>query len=298
MRDIRLRDAYTPMAVRVEPFKKLASWVSVIFVIAVLWYGFQFIFVALFSTWTKTPNIVSNPVLIDDFIDGTTPTAVRWNLAAFAIYTALLLFMVRRLHRVSLRDLIGAIRPACRQFWRVSIYLSPLYAILVLPSAFASDAVQQFPFTTWLSLLPAILPLLFVQISAEELVFRGYLQSHLAALCKYPIIWIGVPSFLFGLIHYDPASPAYSAWAYVAWAACLGLVCADLTARSGTLGPAFAVHFVNNISALVILAADDWLYGAALFVWPTYGLAWEPFIPYEALMLCTVWLTARLALRR
>jgi hypothetical protein len=58
------------------------------------------------------------------------------------------------------------------------------------------------------------------------------------------------------------------------------------------------VHFVNNIGALVILAADDWLYGAALFVWPTYGLAWEPFIPYEALMLFTVWLTARLALRR
>jgi hypothetical protein len=58
------------------------------------------------------------------------------------------------------------------------------------------------------------------------------------------------------------------------------------------------VHFVNNIGALVILAADDWLYGAALFVWPTYGLARELFIPYEALMLFTIWLTARHALRR
>lgn len=298
MQGIRLRNAYTPMAVRAEPFKKLASWVSVILVIAVLWYGFQFIFAALFSTWTKIPNIVFNPTLIDDFIDGTTPTAVRWNLAAFAIYTALLLFMVRRLHRIGLRDLIGAIHPAWRQFWRVSLYLSPLYAILVLPSAFAPDVEQQFPFTTWLSLLPAILPLLFVQISAEELVFRGYLQSHLAALSKHPIIWIGVPSFLFGLVHYDPTSPAYSAWSYVVWATCLGLVCADLTARSGTLGPAFAVHFVNNIGALVVLAAGDRLFGVALFVWPTYGLAWDPFIPYEALILFTVWLTARLALRR
>jgi membrane protease YdiL (CAAX protease family) len=298
MQATRLRDAYTPMIARAAPLKTSASWVSMVIVIAVLWYGFQFIFVALFSTWTQSPHIVSNPALIDDFIDGSTAAAVRWNLAAFAIYTAILMFMVRRLHRIGLRDLIGAIRPAWRQFWHVSLYLSPLFAFLVLPSAFAPDAVQQFSVITWLTLLPAILPLLFVQISAEELVFRGYLQGHLAALCKHPIIWIGVPSFLFGLVHFDPTAPAYSAWAYVAWATCLGLVCADLTARSGTLGPALAVHFVNNIGALVILAADDWLYGAALFVWPTYGLAWEPFIPYEALMLFTVWLTARLALRR
>jgi membrane protease YdiL (CAAX protease family) len=298
MRATHLRNAYTPMIARAAPFKTSAGWVSTILVIAVLWYGFQFIFVALFSMWAQTPNIVSKPALIDDFIDGTTPAAVRWNLAAFAIYTALLLFLVRRLHRVGLGGLVGAFRTAWRQFWRVSLYLLPLYAFLMLPSAFAPEAVQQFSVTRWLTLLPAILPLLFVQISAEELVFRGYLQSHFAALFKHPIIWIGIPSFLFGLIHYDPLGSSYSAWAYVAWATCLGLVCADLTARSGTLGPAFAVHFVNNFGALAILAADDWLYGAALFVWPTYGLAWLPFIPYEALMLFTVWLTARLALRR
>jgi membrane protease YdiL (CAAX protease family) len=293
-----LRNVYTPMIARAAPFRTSASWLSIVLVIAVLWYGFQFIFVALFSAWTQSSNTVSNPALIDDFIDGATATAVRWNLVAFAIYTVILMFMVRPLHRIGLRDLTGAIRPTWQQFWRVSLYLSPLYAFLVLPSAFAPDAVQQVSVITWLALLPTILPLLFVQISAEELVFRGYLQSHLAALCKHPIIWIGGPSVLFGLVHYDPAAPAYSAWAYVAWATCLGLVCADLTARSGTLGPALAVHFANNIGALVILAADDWLYGAALFVWPTYGLAWEPFVPYEALMLFTVWITARLALCR
>jgi hypothetical protein len=116
MQATRLRDAYTPMIARAASLKTSASWVSMVIVIAVLWYGFQFIFVALFSTWTQSPHIVSNPALIDDFIDGSTAAAVRWNLAAFAIYTAILMFMVRRLHRIGLHDLIGAIRPAWRQF--------------------------------------------------------------------------------------------------------------------------------------------------------------------------------------
>jgi hypothetical protein len=58
------------------------------------------------------------------------------------------------------------------------------------------------------------------------------------------------------------------------------------------------VHFINNVGAMVILSADTWLYGAALFVWPMYGLAWEPWIPFEALMLITIWLCTRLAIRR
>ena len=77
---------------------------------------------------------------------------------------------------------------------------------------------------------------------------------------------MGVPSFLFGMIHFDPTGDPYAASSYVIWATALGLVCADLNARSGTLGPALAVHFINNIGALIIRAADDWLYGAALFV--------------------------------
>jgi membrane protease YdiL (CAAX protease family) len=169
---------------------------------------------------------------------------------------------------------------------------------MVGPSLLMPEAEQQFELSTWLLMLPAILPLLFVQISAEEFIFRGYLQSHLAALTANPIVWIGVPSFMFGLIHYSPDDTAYSAWIYVIWAIGLGLVCADLTARSGTLGPALAVHFVNNVGALVILAADDWLYGAALYVWPTNGEPWVPWIPFEALFLATIWLAARLALRR
>ena len=286
------------MQARAAAFSATANWVYVVIVIAVLWYGFQIVFLSGYAIWAQSPNVVSNPGIIDEFTYASTPTAVRWTLATFAIYTGILLVTVRALHGISIGQLVGPVSAAWHEFCRVSLYLIPIYALLISPSVFEPEAQQQFSFTRWLLLLPATLPLIFVQISAEELVFRGYLQSHFAALTHHPIIWIGVPSFLFGLIHYDPLTAPYSAWAYVVWATCLGFVCADLTARSGTLGPAFAVHFINNVGAMVILAADTWLYGAALFVWPMYGLAWEPWVPFEALMLFTIWLCARLAIRR
>lgn len=286
------------MRPRAALFDVSANWMFAIIVLVGLWYGFQILFIAVFSLLSQSAPVMANPAVIDEFIDGSTPAAVGWTLASFGIYTALLFAMVRLFHRVNPWALLGPLRRTWREFWRVSLYLLPLYAFLVLPSLLLPEPEVQYSIGAWLALLPAMAPLLFVQISAEELVFRGYLQSHLAALAKHPIVWMGVPSVLFGLIHYDPLSPAYSAWSYVAWASVLGLVCADLTARSGTLGPALAVHFVNNFGAMLILAADDWLYGAALYVWPTYGQAWEPWIPYEVLVLLCVWLSARLALRR
>lgn len=286
------------MQARAALYEDSKNWMFAAIMLAVLWYGFNILFIFIYTLWSEVGPPVQNPTLIDTFFEGSTPAAVSWTLASFAIYTAILLTLMRAFHATTLRDMIGPLGLAWRDFKRVSVYLLPLYAVLVLPSLFAPQVFQQYAFGAWLTLLPAVLPLLFVQISAEEFIFRGYLQSHLAALANHPVIWMGVPSVLFGLIHYDPTVPAYSGWSYVVWATFLGLVCADVTARSGTLGPALAVHFINNIGALLLLAADDWLYGAALFIWPTYGEPWEPWIPYDTLMMLCVWLCARLALRR
>lgn len=293
-----LSDRYAPMQSRAAPYRDNANWAYAAIILATLWFGFQIIFSGLFVIWSALPYVADDPDLIDAFFHGSTPGAVRWTLATFALYSAILLGMMRVIHGVGLGAMIGPTNRAINEFINVSLYLSPIYALLIVPSLFLPEPYQQHSVLEWLALLPLMLPLLFVQISAEEFVFRGYLQSHFAALTSNPIIWMGVPSFLFGMIHFDPTGPAYASWMYVAWATGLGLVCADLTARSGTLGPALAIHFINNIGALIILAADDWLYGAALYVWPTFGEPWVPWIPFETLFLITIWLAARLALRR
>jgi membrane protease YdiL (CAAX protease family) len=263
-----------------------------------LWFGYQLLFEALLALITGGDPIAYTAPAMDAFFYGSTASGTQLQLAAFAVYLALLAAHMRLLHGLPLRRLIGPAPLALRQFVRVSLFVLPVYALLTFWSFADDEIIQQMALGTWLASLLVTLPLLFVQISAEEFVFRGYLQSQLAALARHPIVWMGVPSLLFGLIHYDPTSPPYTAWAYVVWASFLGLAASDLTARSGTLGPALALHFVNNTFAIVVLAADDWLYGAALYVWPTYGQPWEPALLFEALALFIFWLSARLAIRR
>jgi len=56
----------------------------------------------------------------------------------------------------------------------------------------------------WLMWLAPLTLALFVQISAEELAFRGYLMQSLAALFGSPIVWAGIPGLFFTLLHWDP----------------------------------------------------------------------------------------------
>ena len=76
---------------------------------------------------------------------------------------------------------------------------------------------------------------------------------------------------------------------------------ADLTARAGTLGPAIAVHFVNNVTAILIVSMPDNLSGLALYLSP-FSLAdteaVRAWLPVDFGFMLVSWLTARLAIRR
>lgn len=152
----------------------------------------------------------------------------------------------------------------------------------------------------WLLFLaPAMLALL-IQVSAEELVFRGYLQSQLAARFGNPVIWMGLPSILFALLHFGNAGTGGHAWLIVIWAAAFGLVTADLTARSGTLGPAIALHFLNNFVAILLFAPAADFNGLALYTFPAAMMEnaiLARWMPVEMATLLCAWLGARLALR-
>jgi len=79
-----------------------------------------------------------------------------------------------------------------------------------------------------------------------------------------------------------------------------GIVAGDLTARFGTLGPATALHFINNFSAILIAAPDGMFDGLALYSYP-FALddtrAITAMMPVDLLVLFCGWLAIRLSLR-
>jgi hypothetical protein len=172
------------------------------------------------------------------------------------------------LHHRSPTTLLGGLRPAFDQFCQSIRGLIP-YLIIVILLVFSSQDMQpHLAIGTWLALLPITLVLLMVQVGAEELVFRGYLQSQLAALNAPTFVWILLPSVAFGLLHYDPTTTGDLAPWIVLWAIFFGVAAADLTARYGTLGPAIAMHFVNNFAVITFMGFKDNLGGLNLYVYP------------------------------
>jgi hypothetical protein len=78
--------------------------------------------------------------------------------------------------------------------------------------------------------------------AAEELFFRGFMQTRLRARL-HPWPAIGVTALAFGLMHLDPVHGAF--------ALAVGLYLGWLTELAGSIRPAIAAHAANNLLSLV-----------------------------------------------
>jgi len=81
--------------------------------------------------------------------------------------------------------------------------------------------------------------------SAEEVFFRGYMQTRLGE--RWPAaVAVVVTSLAFGLLHLE--------WIHAALAVGLGLWLGFITARAGSALPAMAAHVINNVVFTVLTA--------------------------------------------
>lgn len=233
---------------------------------------------------------------------GQTPAGVLALLFSFVIMTLAVAMVTAQLHHRSPLTLLGPIPLMLRQFGAVVAVLIGLgIAIIVLPPwGFADPVNAGLSPLTWIVLLPLGLVAVLIQTSAEEVLFRGYIQQQLAARFRSPLVWMAAPALLFGLLHYRPDAGA-NGGLIMLWAAAFALAAADLTARAGNLGPAIALHFMSNTSALLILSAEGTLSGMALFrlqIDMADPVALRPYLMIDATMILVGWLAARLAIRR
>lgn len=287
-----LADAARPMS----GFGRLA--IGVFLLVAGFYFGLILMQNAIASIMLPSSRVV----FASELQRGDTARSMLFVLVSLGCAIPALGVALRLAHRRGLDSLIGPMPVVLSDFWRVARVLSVLYAILVIlpmPSDFAP--LQNMRPGTWLLLLPISLIAVLIQITAEELVFRGYFQSQLAARFRHPVIWLGLPAALFGVLHYDPGNYGANAMLVAVWAAGFGLAAADLTARTGSLGAALAFHFANNVFALVVISTHGSFSGLSLLTYP-FGPgdaeAIRAFLPVDALTVFVGWLAARLALRR
>lgn len=272
-------------------------------IVALVMMAVMYLFVTLIYQQAIFSVAGGSADLAQELFDGSTPRAMYLILFNFGLITLSVMAVVRLLHQRSGLSLLGPMARVVPQFLRVTVFLLMLGAVVMLlpPYGMGAPLVLNMAPAKWALLLPVSLVAVFIQISAEEILFRGYLQQQLAARFRSPLVWMIVPSVLFAAGHYQPGEAGENAVLITIWAGVFGMLMADLTARAGSIGPALAVHFVNNATALLITALPDTLGGLALFHTPfdmSDEAALRAWMPVDfALMLC-MWLTARLALRR
>ena len=241
--------------------------------------------------------------LMSELQTGNTPMAMYLLLFSFAFMTVGVWLSLRLLHSRGFGSLLGPWDYVVRDFKAVTlVVLAVMAAVFLLPPwDMGGEFVPNMPFATWIVLLGPSILFVLVQVSAEEVLFRGYIQQQLAARFRSPLIWMVLPSVLFALGHYLPDSAGENAFLIALWAGVFGILMADLTARAGTLGPAIAVHLWNNVSAMLIVSLPDELSGLALYLSPFSmedAEALQAWLPVDFAMMFVLWLAARIAIRR
>lgn len=207
--------------------------------------------------------------------------------------------VTRQLHHRSVISLIGPLPRAARDFLLTVRALALLYAVLWFAMPGGDELLRNLDLRRWLMLLPLALPAILVQTLAEEMLFRGYLQQQLAARFASPLVWMGLPALVFAWGHYAPDAAGDNAMGMALWAAGFGLLAADLTARTGSLGAATGLHFANNALAILIASMPGPVSGLSLYLYP-YDMGAPdlgPQLAVEMAVLGVSWLAARVALR-
>lgn len=256
--------------------------------------------VLVFQVWASGDQA---QYLAQSVVMGSTPSGVLIAFGSIGVFAVAAFLVTEIWHKRSGLTLLGPLSLAQQHILKVLPGLAAMMLIAVGLAIFAIRAplLPGLPFGRWLVFLPLTMLILLVQTASEEILFRGYLQSQLGARFSNPLIWMLVPSLFFGAMHWAPVQYGENAHWPVIFAILVGIVTADLTARSGTLGPAIALHFINNFGVIALVAPNDQYFGLALGKYP-FGAgnvtALEAMMPMDLICILSYWLICRIALQR
>jgi hypothetical protein len=199
--------------------------------------------------------------------------------------------------------LFGPREETLRGFFIAVLAAVPLYAAVTSLGFRLDPPVENLAWPAWLGYLPFFLPLLLLQVTAEELVFRSYLPQQLAARFRSRWVWMVLPAAIFSALHFNPQMGRLLPLIFLS-AFVFGLIASDLTERTGSLGAAIGLHFVNNFVGMGLVALSGAMSGLAKWVTPytisdpeaqnTLAIA----LGANVIFLLVVWRVVRWALER
>jgi membrane protease YdiL (CAAX protease family) len=187
---------------------------------------------------------------------------------------------MRFVHQEKLRALFGVAR---RISW--SDFAKGLIAVLITSVVSEAAIYLMAPeirraaigWETWLLFLVPVLFLAFVQTSAEELLFRGYLLRGLAHRYRNPLVWGLVPGLIFTCLHWNMGAPLAMNACVLASIGSFAALATALVYLSGNLGAGMGAHFANNLAGFLLISHESALSSFALYRGkPLETIVWTP----------------------
>lgn len=198
----------------------------------------------------------------------TSPIGVLTALITFSGIWAGAWLAMRWIHREPLSALFGNSQRISRSGFLkgfVAVILTSVFSEVLL---FLLDPVIQrgsIRLGVWLLALVPVALLGFVQTSAEELLFRGYLPRGLAGRFRSPAVWALLPTLVFTALHWSGGSaPAMNAAGLISIGV-FAAVLMMLVHSTGNLGAAFGAHLGNNLFGFLLISHQASLSSFALF---------------------------------
>ena len=139
---------------------------------------------------------------------------------------------------------------------------------------------------SWIPMLLIAAVAFFVQVSTEEMVYRGYLAQFVAAFTRSPLLILGIPALIFALPHFGNIAGTSGLLGVLPYIL-MGLMFGLLAWRSGSLWMSAGVHLGNNwfITMFVGNAAET-IPKVSLFT--THGSSSAPELVAGVLIPCFV----------
>ncbi len=109
----------------------------------------------------------------------------------------------------------------------------------------------------WTSLLLVTIPLTFIQVSCEELFFRGYLLQGLGLLIRSKIVLAVLGAIPFAVVHFwNPEMDRGLGW-MASYYLAFGIVANWLTLKENRLELALGFHLAINYFGILIISSTD-----------------------------------------